>query len=214
MKQILIASCIFFYITCSTRAHPQPVININLTGGDGTFSLPPKQVTIKLTISSGPTPHEELYKDSELSRIMQYIVDFYNKSAISPFMQDILYYDPNSEKDQVDDPVQYCRENIYKVLNATGPSDNECDPKYHCDYQANRFPAFLVDVTCQKSFCGVSQDTLTINRCSLYRNSVPYLIYHPAGTYTQVKQNGYPVTGGVWYRSRKMIVTDCVCSNN
>ena len=204
---IAIVASIFYLSSCLPSIYSLPTLTISISPSG----------SVVITNSSTNTdisPHEELYTTSSLRNVLNYIVSRINRSSIAPFMHKIMYIDP-TEFNETDDPLEFCNDHINRLLNTSDATNttNQCSPQYNCDYNQDRFPAFLVYATCQKkTYCGNQLLLDGLKHCNVYRESIHYLQYHRKGPYTQYHPNGLQVSDGVWFSTKKTLVTNCVCS--
>lgn len=175
--------------------------------------------TITYIVSSGEeepmTPHEQLYANDMLQRIRLSIERDINRSTIAPLFQGILNFDPllNTSRD----PLEYCQEHIKAVMKGSNIKTDSggCQFQVNCNYKLDRFPSFIFQGKCLKSYCSHSQ---LKKPCRIYRERISILLYKRRpfpSQYTSVGGGGGEgefQTSGMWTRSSQSFNSDCSCS--
>jgi hypothetical protein len=179
-----------------------PLIKITNTSGEASGD------------NGGMTPHQELYTTPGLNPILQIIIYNINRSSIAPILRDIMYFDPAGEDKTIMDPLQYCNDKLHEIFNGSIKTDaGGCSVSFTCDYQSNRFPAFLISGICLNSYC-IHPQTFIPSYCALHRENIAYLVYYDTSktSYNQYNENSFTARNGYWKRKTKTYITDCLCS--
>lgn len=222
MKRIVLQNdvflfiCLLFFAIGGHSFPSSPLIPPNVKPITSTSTTLVSSGEIPPSVS--PSPYEELYSDEKLSRIRLSIERYINRtsSIAGPLIQGLLSYDPHTAATTTNntDPLEFCQSYIKQYMGGSRiRSDHKgCEFEVSCDYDKDRFPAFLLQGVCLKSYCGGGlQDSLT-QPCRIYKERMPILQYKRAPA--DIGQYGGMESEGTWSREIVFFNADCNCSIN
>ena len=157
--------------------------------------------------SSNPLPIE-IPEGLEIKPIATII-----STALPCIPLDIQQYSTSLPSFTIHKSVEACNE-MTRLLNNVAPSINSsCPWEYTCEYKQNRFPQYLIQANCLKSFCeGCSSDDSTNEPGKCSPVEIPLSVYECTNDVNVVGSLPVIHTKGEWIKERVRVA--CQCNHN